>query len=128
MGLMDLSPDPHPLEEKAERHHPGRIRTHGGNPEKRRYALSQGDLIARLPDQAYGVLAAAYEPPISGGFGSPPKFPMPHQLLFLLRYGKGKGEERAIAMAVKTLRHAPRRDTTIIWGRFPPLTARTGTG
>ena len=62
----------------------------------------RGTLSPRLPDQAYGVLAAAYDADF-GGFGSPPKFPMPHQLLFLLRYGKGKSEEKATAMAMKTL-------------------------
>ncbi len=39
-----------------------------------------------------------------GGFGAAPKFPMPHQLLFLLRYGERTGEEEAIRMAEKTLR------------------------
>lgn len=41
----------------------------------------------------------------NGGFGGAPKFPMPHQLLFLLRYGQLKGEEKAIDMAAKTLEH-----------------------
>ena len=39
-----------------------------------------------------------------GGFGAAPKFPMPHQLLFLLRYGDRIGEGEAIQMAEKTLR------------------------
>jgi uncharacterized protein YyaL (SSP411 family) len=39
-----------------------------------------------------------------GGFGAAPKFPMPHQLLFLLRYGERTGEAEAIRIAEKTLR------------------------
>lgn len=33
-----------------------------------------------------------------GGFSHKPKFPSPHQLLFLLRYYKATGEEKALAM------------------------------
>ena len=39
-----------------------------------------------------------------GGFGDAPKFPMPHQLLFLLRHGERTGEGEAIRMAGETLR------------------------
>jgi uncharacterized protein YyaL (SSP411 family) len=38
-----------------------------------------------------------------GGFGEAPKFPMPHYLFFLLRYGKRKGEPRALKMVEHTL-------------------------
>ena len=41
---------------------------------------------------------------INGGFGNAPKFPLPHTLLFLLRYSRLKGEERAVRMTEKTLR------------------------
>ncbi|MFC2005389.1 thioredoxin domain-containing protein [Chloroflexota bacterium] len=37
------------------------------------------------------------------GFGSAPKFPTPHNLLFLLRYWKRTGNEKALNMAEKTL-------------------------
>jgi uncharacterized protein YyaL (SSP411 family) len=37
------------------------------------------------------------------GFGSAPKFPTPHNLLFLLRYWKRKGNARALEMVEKTL-------------------------
>jgi len=40
---------------------------------------------------------------IYGGFGGAPKFPTPHKLMFLLRYYSLKGEEKALAMAEKTL-------------------------
>lgn len=39
-----------------------------------------------------------------GGFGEAPKFPSPHQLLFLLRYGKRFEEPFALHMATHTLR------------------------
>jgi hypothetical protein len=40
----------------------------------------------------------------NGGFGSAPKFPRPHNLLFLLRYYTRTGEKKALAMAEKSLR------------------------
>ncbi|NCB30444.1 MAG: thioredoxin domain-containing protein [Clostridia bacterium] len=40
---------------------------------------------------------------IDGGFGSAPKFPMGHQLLFLLDYHGATGDEKSLAMAEKTL-------------------------
>ena len=42
-----------------------------------------------------------------GGFGGAPKFPTPHNLLFLLRFWKRTGNKRALAMVEKTL-HAMR--------------------
>jgi len=38
-----------------------------------------------------------------GGFGSPPKFPTPHNLLFLLRYYETMKEDSALQMVEKTL-------------------------
>lgn len=38
-----------------------------------------------------------------GGFGSNPKFPSPHQLMFLLRYHYWKEDDDALSMVVKTL-------------------------
>jgi len=38
-----------------------------------------------------------------GGFGNAPKFPTPHNLLFLLRYWKQSGEKKALEMIEKTL-------------------------
>jgi hypothetical protein len=40
----------------------------------------------------------------NAGFGSAPKFPCPHQLLFLLRYYARTGENEALNMAESTLR------------------------
>ncbi|MFC1995207.1 thioredoxin domain-containing protein [Chloroflexota bacterium] len=38
-----------------------------------------------------------------GGFGDAPKFPRPHNLIFLLRYWNRTGNERALEMVEKTL-------------------------
>jgi uncharacterized protein YyaL (SSP411 family) len=38
-----------------------------------------------------------------GGFGGAPKFPSPHQLMFLMRYWNRIGERRAVNMVEKTL-------------------------
>ena len=40
----------------------------------------------------------------NGGFGSAPKFPTPHNILFLLRYWKRTRNERALSMAESTLK------------------------
>ena len=52
--------------------------------------------------EAYEGLAALYDEKY-GGFGQAPKFPSPHQLLFLLRCWKWNGETKALDMVVKTL-------------------------
>lgn len=39
----------------------------------------------------------------NAGFGTSPKFPSPHNLLFLLRYWKRKGRQQALEMVEKTL-------------------------
>jgi uncharacterized protein YyaL (SSP411 family) len=60
-------------------------------------------LAAALADEAYEDLMSRYDE-TWGGFGPPPKFPMPHQLVFLLRYGRAKGKDKAVHMAAETLR------------------------
>ncbi|MFA5804014.1 MAG: thioredoxin domain-containing protein [Melioribacteraceae bacterium] len=41
--------------------------------------------------------------PVNGGFGSSPKFPSPHNLMFLLRYWKRTGDNKALEIVTKTL-------------------------
>ncbi len=55
-------------------------------------------LIQRGVDWFAGHFDEAY-----GGFGSAPKFPMGHQLLFLLNYYAATGDAQSLAMAEKTL-------------------------
>jgi uncharacterized protein YyaL (SSP411 family) len=40
---------------------------------------------------------------VNGGFGDHPKFPTPHNLIFLLRYWKRTGDEKALEMVETTL-------------------------
>jgi len=71
--------------------------------------------IRQAPDDSPGdapradVSAAAYEQLAQrfdrnrGGFSTAPKFPTPHNMLFLLRYWKRTGDARALEMVEKTL-------------------------
>jgi uncharacterized protein YyaL (SSP411 family) len=52
---------------------------------------------------AYEQLAQRYDREY-GGFGDAPKFPTPHNLLFLLRHWKRTGDEKALLMVEETLR------------------------
>ena len=69
-------------------------------------------LEARIPEKELGadVLKDAYEKLAldfdgeHGGFGRAPKFPRPHDMLFLLRYWKRSSERNALVMVEKTLR------------------------
>jgi uncharacterized protein YyaL (SSP411 family) len=53
-------------------------------------------------DKAYDELSKRYDD-ANGGFGNAPKFPSPHNLMFLLRYWKRKNEPKALEMVEKTL-------------------------
>lgn len=53
-------------------------------------------------DQAYQQLLDRFDEE-HGGFGDAPKFPTPHNLLFLLRYGTASENSKAIEMVSKTL-------------------------
>lgn len=73
-------------------------------------------LQARQPDEGgetlgQGVLAKAVSDfkknydPIEGGFGAAPKFPSPHNLVFLIREGHRTGDPAISEMALQSLRH-----------------------
>ncbi|UCE28639.1 MAG: thioredoxin domain-containing protein [Candidatus Bathyarchaeota archaeon] len=53
-------------------------------------------------DEAYIRLLDGFDQN-NAGFGTTPKFPSPHNLLFLLRYWKRKGMQQALEMVEKTL-------------------------
>ncbi len=61
-----------------------------------------GELDEAALGAAYETLSGRFDA-AHGGFGAAPKFPSPHNLLFLLRYGHRTGEARALKMAKKTL-------------------------
>lgn len=52
--------------------------------------------------QAFRQLADCFDSK-NGGFGSAPKFPAPHNLIFLMEYGAREKRPEALAMAEKTL-------------------------
>lgn len=51
---------------------------------------------------AFQALDGRYDT-LFGGFGGAPKFPSPHQLMFLLRFWKRNGEQQALEMVRHTL-------------------------
>jgi uncharacterized protein YyaL (SSP411 family) len=63
---------------------------------------SGGELDPGVIQLAYAQLKARYDP-AQGGFGTAPKFPTPHNLLFLTRYWEKTGEPNAMEMVEKTL-------------------------
>jgi len=72
----------------------------------RELASSEADrakLEASWLDGAYRDLEGSYDS-VHGGFGTAPKFPMPINQNFLLRYWARSGEPRALEMAVGTLK------------------------
>ena len=66
-------------------------------PEKR-ISSSEKEILKK----AYQLFGRAFDP-VWGGFGSAPKFPAPHNLLFLMRYAKEEQEAEALRMAEVTL-------------------------
>lgn len=64
---------------------------------------SPGDAAgADVSETAFGQLAERYDRD-KGGFSAAPKFPTPHNMMFLLRYWKRTGEAKALEMVEKTL-------------------------
>ncbi len=63
---------------------------------------SPGDVGEDLIHRAFGDLFGTYDTSY-GGFGSAPKFPVPHNLMFLMRYFRRTGNDEAIKMVRNTL-------------------------
>ncbi len=61
-----------------------------------------GTLGWEIVQQAAGLFARSFDREW-GGFGPPPKFPAPHNLIFLLRYARLTGDGQAREMALGTL-------------------------
>ena len=59
-------------------------------------------LDASSMEAAVAQLAQRFDP-VHGGFGRAPKFPVPHQLSFLLRWHRRSGDAHALAMVEATL-------------------------
>jgi hypothetical protein len=69
---------------------------------KQNFIVDSNKIDESILDKAYTELNKRYDEAY-GGFGSAPKFPSPHNLLFLLRYWKHKDEPKALRMVEKTL-------------------------
>ena len=67
-----------------------------------RIVNEDANLSNDILDQAYSQLEQRFDG-IYGGFGTAPKFPTPHNMLFLLRYWRHFGERKALVMVEKTL-------------------------
>ena len=64
--------------------------------------VSGEDLDESVLDRAYEELKVRFDE-VHGGFGSAPKFPTPHNLVFLLRYYQRSNEHFALEMVERTL-------------------------
>lgn len=62
----------------------------------------RGSVTAAMLDEAFRLLERSFDP-VYGGFGGAPKFPIPHNVCFLLRYYDRTGKEKALEMAETTL-------------------------
>jgi hypothetical protein len=60
-------------------------------------------LTKSVLNNTYSQFSARFDKK-NGGFGTFPKFPTPHNLLFLLRYWKRTGDKKALSMVEKTLK------------------------
>ena len=63
---------------------------------------TQGDVDEQLVDKGFSLYKRMYDGEF-GGFGEAPKFPTPHNLLFLMRYYEKTKDEEALEMVEKTL-------------------------
>jgi uncharacterized protein YyaL (SSP411 family) len=78
-----------------------------GNDIKSRIEISEKRILGKelgkdVLDDAYEKLFLNFDEQ-NGGFGRAPKFPTPHNLLFLLRYWSRTAEKNALSMVEKTL-------------------------
>ncbi len=62
----------------------------------------KGELSRQIIEQGFALLSRSFDP-THGGFGTAPKFPAPHNLTFLLRYGLADKNKKAWQLVEKTL-------------------------
>ncbi|NLL45275.1 MAG: thioredoxin domain-containing protein [Clostridiales bacterium] len=104
VGLIDL------LEEVVKQWQSNRKRLTEAGDEITDY-LGRISGNAREGEPSKKLIASAIEgyrrafDPKWGGFGGAPKFPTPHNLIFLLRYSRLEGDSEARKMAEETLEH-----------------------
>ncbi len=64
--------------------------------------IVHGNMNEQLVDQAFMLYKRMFDEEF-GGFGEAPKFPTPHNLLFLMRYYEKSEDKKALEMVEKTL-------------------------
>lgn len=64
--------------------------------------ITQGGVNEQLVDKGFALYQRMFDDEF-GGFGEAPKFPTPHNLIFLMRYYEKSKNEDALRMAEKTL-------------------------
>ncbi|MBX6351689.1 MAG: thioredoxin domain-containing protein [Thermoflavifilum sp.] len=65
-------------------------------------AIAPGEPTLEQLKQAVAAFRDTFDP-VYGGFGQAPKFPVPHNLMFLLRWGTSRGDKDAVDMVLRTL-------------------------
>lgn len=68
----------------------------------RKSSPQSSEISDEIFDAAFSYFRQNFDP-VYGGFGTSPKFPTPHNLMFLLRYWKSTRNEIALEMVEKTL-------------------------
>ncbi len=107
-GLLDLIPRISKVwqDQRQELENAG-DRVLGALQSAARFPPEEGELSEAVLDEAYETFLRIFDGE-NGGFGDAPRFPTPHNLIFLLRYAHRTGKEPAYTMVEKTL-HAMRR-------------------
>ncbi len=105
IGMMELVPH---IKEIWENRRQEAVDTAGKIAESLNRTISNAhpnahfEFTASTLERAFQQLSHNYDE-LHGGFGGEPKFPSPHNLLFLLRYSKRTGDKKALQMVEKTL-------------------------
>ncbi|NBC25467.1 MAG: DUF255 domain-containing protein [Bacteroidetes bacterium] len=102
-GMVDLIPQIHKIwTDDKKRVMDSVKKIKNGFSKSLQLGQSKGDLSADVTTQALRLLEGQFDQ-THGGFGSQPKFPSPHNLLFLLRYADYHQHENALKMVETTL-------------------------
>ena len=102
-GMMDLVPQISKIwQNERERVMDSVHKIKDGFSKSLELGQTKGDLPEEVTKEAFRLLEGRFDE-TRGGFGSHPKFPSPHNLLYLLRYSDYSNDERALEMAEITL-------------------------
>jgi uncharacterized protein YyaL (SSP411 family) len=102
VGMMDLIPRVNHLWKNQREKALGTAEELTGQLNKISAPTSGKTLGKEILESAMGQLTGLFDA-LKGGFSHAPKFPTPHNLLFLLRYWKRTNDRAAVSMVTKTL-------------------------